>query len=102
MKGVEGAIGYQPRISKISFTKRGKIDVHLNDGRVIVTPLDFFAEIKKLNSNQRKKWSILGGEGFTFDDCDEVYHLEQVLGNYKDYKFEFVGEPRIQYVKRKK
>ncbi len=102
MRKIEGAIGYEPRITKISFSKRGKIDIYLNDGRIIVTPIDFFSDIKKLNTNQRKKWTILGGEGFTFDDCDEVYHIEQVLGNYEDYKYKFVGEPRTQYKKANK
>ena len=102
MKKIEGAIGYEPRITKIGFTKRGSMDIHLNDKRIVVVPLDFFADIKKLSSEQRKKWSVISGEGFTFDDCNEVYHLEQVLGNYNDYKYRFVGEPRVQYEKKKK
>ncbi|MBI2270665.1 MAG: DUF2442 domain-containing protein [Bacteroidetes bacterium] len=102
MRRIEGAFGYQPRIKKIGFTKRGKIDIYLDDGRIIVTPIDFFSDIKKLNSEQRKKWSIIGGEGFTFDDCDEVYHIEQILGKYDDYKYQFVSEPPRAIYKRKK
>ncbi len=92
---------YNPSILKLAFSKRGMMDVYLGDGRIISVPLTKFNEIKKLTTKQRAKWTIIGGEGFTFDDCDEVYHIEQLLGNYQDYKYQFVNEPKVKYKKIK-
>jgi hypothetical protein len=87
---MEGYRKVRPVIKGISFPVRGKIAINLKDGRVIWAPLNSFPSIKALNSNQRKKWYIFDGEGFSFDECDEVYHIEQVLGSYNDYKYSFV------------
>ncbi|MFH1319380.1 MAG: DUF2442 domain-containing protein [Bacteroidota bacterium] len=69
------------RIKNLKFEKKGKITIYLNDGRVIIVPLSFFPPIKKLSPTQRKKWQILDGVGFTFEDTDELFHLSQVLGH---------------------
>ena len=102
---IEGAIGYKPRITKLGFSKRGWIDIYLQDKRIISIPKDFFSNVKKLSLKQLKKWSILHcgeeGDGFTFDDCNEVYHLEQVLGKYDDYKH-LVNEPQEKYHSKKR
>lgn len=87
---IEGMVGVKPEITKITFTHKGKMSVHLKDGRIIAVPLNYFPSIKKLTSDQRAKWGIIDGVGFTFDDCDEIFHIEQVLGKEKDYKYSFV------------
>ena len=101
---IEGAYGYQPRIQKLTFSKPGMIDLILKDGRIISFPKRLFSDLKKLSARQLKKWSILHcgeeGDGFMFEDCDEVYHLEQVLGKYDDYKH-VVNEPQEKYQTRK-
>jgi hypothetical protein len=84
---IEGYWGIEPQIKKISFPVRGKIQVDLIDGRTIISAISRFPSIKKLNSKQRSKWYIFG-EGFSFDDSPEVYHIEQILGNYECYKHE--------------
>ena len=84
---MEGIIDTKPVINTIKFTKKGKMDVYLDDGRIIIVPLSLFPSIKKLNFTERKKWQILDDSGFTFENGDEVYHIEQVLGRYDDYKF---------------
>jgi len=83
---MEGIIGIRPELKNISF-ERGKMHLHLKDGRIVMVPLSFFPSIKKLTTNQRTHWQIIDQEGFTFVDSDEVYHIEQVLGREKDYSF---------------
>jgi len=84
---IEGFWDIKPKIKKISFQIRGKINVFLEDGRNIIIPVSKFPSIKKLTSAQRTKWYLFGN-GFSFDDCDEVYHIEQILGNFQVYKHE--------------
>ncbi len=87
VRDLRGYYGITPEIADISFPEKGKMNVRLIDGRIIVVPLSRFPEIKKLDSAQRKKWQVLSGVGFTFDDCDEVYHIEQILGDFNKFKF---------------
>ena len=84
---IEGINNIEPKIKNISFSQKGKIDIHLQDGRTIIVPLSLFPSIKKLNIKQRKKWGIIEDVGFTFENSDELYHIEQILGRYDDYKF---------------
>jgi hypothetical protein len=83
---MEGLIGIRPALKNISF-EHGKMYLHLKDGRIVMVPLSFFPSIKKLSSNQRSHWQIIDDVGFTFIDCNEVYHIEQVLGKESDYSF---------------
>ncbi|AXE17882.1 hypothetical protein DR864_09130 [Runella rosea] len=66
-------------IKKLGFTPQGKMWVELLDGRRIVTPLTPFPSIEKLSAQQRKAWQIIDGVMFSFVDCDEVYHVSQLL-----------------------
>jgi len=84
---IEGFWGTTPKIKLISFRIKGKVMVTLADGRIIIVPVSAFPSIKKLNMQQRKKWYIFGN-GFSFDDCDEVFHIEQILGNFDNYRHE--------------
>jgi len=83
---MEGLVGIRPELKNISF-ERGKMYLHLKDGRIVMAPLTFFPSIKRLTTNQRMRWQIINNEGFTFVDGNEVYHIEQVLGKEKDYCF---------------
>jgi len=89
MKPVEGFIGNRPKIKKIDFKSRGKFNILLEDGRSVSTPIKFFPSIKQLTNSQRKKWYITDNEMFSFDDCNEVFHIEQVLGKEQEYKYKF-------------
>jgi hypothetical protein len=83
---MEGIFRIMPTIKKISFPERGKIEIYLADGRELKVPLKYFPSIKTLNKEQRNKWYILGDVGFSFDDCKEVFHIEQFLGSEVNYK----------------
>ncbi len=84
---IEGFWNVTPQIYKISFPKKGKMNIHFADGRIIVVPISKFPSIKKLSVAQRKKWYLFGN-GFSFDDCNEVFHIEQIFGNFQNYKHE--------------
>lgn len=85
---MEGYIGSTATIKKISFPSSTKIEVVLMDGRSIVAPLSRFPSIKKLNETDRKRWSIIDNTLFTFRNCSEVYHIEQILGKEQDYAYQ--------------
>ena len=84
---MEGIIGVKPEIKKLTFTHRGKMDVYLADGRAIIVPLTWFPSIKKLSSQQREHWYVMPSGLFSFDDCQEVFHIEQVLGKQEEYQY---------------
>jgi len=86
-KNIEGFWDVSPKIEKISFQLKGKIEVYLKDGRNIIVPISKFPSIQKLSMAQRAKWYLFGN-GFSFDDSNEVYHIEQILGNFKTYQHE--------------
>lgn len=60
--------------------KSTAIELIFSDGRLLISPLKNFPAIKKLTPAQRKKYHIIGGEGFDFDDSDEVYHVADFIG----------------------
>jgi len=91
MKSKEGIINLKPKIKKVTFEVSGKMNVWLEDGRSVIVPLKFFPSIQKLTPLQRKKHVISDGEVIIFDDCDEVYHIEQILGRYDNYKYRFAS-----------
>jgi hypothetical protein len=84
---IEGFWNINPRIKKVSFPAKGKIGVSLEDGRNIIAPVSRFPSIKKLTLVQRKKWYLFGN-GFSFEDCSEVFQIEQILGNFQNYSHE--------------
>ena len=44
---MEGLAHTKPQLKKISFAKKGYIEVYFNDGRILLAPLKFFPSIKK-------------------------------------------------------
>ena len=89
MRFKEGAIGIRPVIDRINFEHRGKMSIYLEDGRTIIIPLSLFPSIKKLNEAQRKKYHISDGQIIIFNNCDEVFHIEQFLGSEQEYRYSF-------------
>ena len=83
----EGYWDVTPKIKRLSFPKRGKFQVDLQDGRSVVMPVSAFPSLKKVPVKERENWYLMGG-GVTWDSCPEVIHIEQILGNYKNYAHE--------------
>ena len=96
-KEAQGFRGTQPRIKKIEFTQRGAFSLFMQDGRIITVPLKAFPSIKKLTATQRQSWYILDDVGFSFDDCAEVFHIEQVLGDFSQYKYSFLPQTQNKH-----
>mgnify|MGYP000014156749 CR=1 FL=1 len=85
---MEGILEIKPEIKNVTFKNRGKVNIYLKDGREIILPLLYFPSIKKLSVIQRKKWYVIDNELLSFDDSNEYIHIEQILGNYQNYKFQ--------------
>ena len=84
---IEGYWDVVPQIKAVSFPKRGKFQVDLEDGRTIIMPISAFPSIKKVPVKERGQWYLFGG-GVTWDSCPEVIHIEQILGNANVYAHE--------------
>jgi len=84
---MEGYWDSTPKIKNISFPYRGRMQDDLMDGRIIVVPLSVFPSIQKLPTQEREKWFLIGG-GISFEKSNEVIHIEQILGNYTNYRHE--------------
>ena len=54
--------------------------VYLSSGRIMIIPLSNFPDIKNLSAKQRNNYHIAGGISLDFDDCDEVYHINELMG----------------------
>jgi hypothetical protein len=67
-------------IEKILFDTPGKITLKLEDGRLIITPLKYFKEIKKMSIDKRKKYTIVDDRTILFAHSNSVYHLEDFMG----------------------
>jgi len=67
------------RMQKIDFDKDA-MNIYLEGDRVLSIPLKKFPEIRKLNKEQRKKYNIAAGISLDFDDSDEVYHINELIG----------------------
>ena len=85
----EGYWDVRPKIKRLSFPKRGKFQVDLQDGRSVTMPISAFPSLKRLSVKERENWYLMGG-GVTWDSCPEVIHIEQILGNYQNYAHEAV------------
>ncbi|GAB3543252.1 DUF2442 domain-containing protein [Spirosoma fluminis] len=86
-KHVEGYWHIIPKVRSVSFPTSNQLQVELEDGRIILMPVDRFPSIQQLTTEQRQQWYIYGN-GFSFDDSDEVIHIEQILGNFNLYRHE--------------
>jgi hypothetical protein len=67
-------------IDKIRFNVPGKITIILQDGRIIIVPLKYFPELKRLSVEKRKKYTIVDDRTILFAYANSVYHLEDFIG----------------------
>lgn len=56
------------------------ITIYLDDERSLSVPVRYFAEIENLTLEERSRWILLDEQVFSFEDCDEMFHLQQMLG----------------------
>ncbi len=67
-------------ISKLHFDRPQYLSVCLLDGREIAVPLEYFPLIQALSLEEREHWQLLDEQVFSFEVCDEVFHLSELLG----------------------
>jgi hypothetical protein len=67
-------------ITAISVENLEKFSVRLHDGREIVVPVEYFPSIEVLSLEERQRWILLDEQVFSFETCDEVFHLREILG----------------------
>jgi hypothetical protein len=67
-------------IKEVLFDLPGKITIKLEDGRILITPLKYFPELKKLSPEKRKKYTIVDDRTILFAFSDSLYHLEDFIG----------------------
>ncbi|MBC7892139.1 MAG: hypothetical protein H7Y12_08010, partial [Sphingobacteriaceae bacterium] len=53
---VEGYWNVVPRIDNVAFPSENRMEIELEDGRVIACPLTHFPSIQRLTSEQRQNW----------------------------------------------
>ena len=68
------------RIEKVLFDLPGKITLKMEDGRMIISPLKYFPDLKKLSVEKRKKHTIVDDRKILYTYSDAVYHLEDFIG----------------------
>ena len=98
---MEGISNISPVIDKIDFREKGNIRIFLKDGRILISPLKYFPSLKRLNASERKRYHIIDGQILLFDNCNEVFHIEQFLGKEQLYRYHFstlAAEPNEKYV----
>ena len=67
-------------IKSLNFSEyRGKLCAVLTDGRVILVPISFFPDIKKLSVKEREDWMILDDQFFTFHKLSRVYAVTDLM-----------------------
>lgn len=80
-----GIVNIKPKIKKVKVELR-KLQVSLEDGRIITIPKKYFPFIK----GDPGKIYIAGGEQgdvIIFDNYPEVIHIEEILGRWEDYRY---------------
>ena len=58
----EGYWNVEPSIKRLSFPRRGKFQVDLQDGRSIVMPISAFPSLKRVPVRECEHWYLMGGE----------------------------------------
>ena len=88
---MEGITDTKPEIKKIDFKRKGYLTVYFIDGRILFMPLKFFPSIKKMPVVKLTRYQIADGNTIIFTYADEVYHVQDLLGVYDNYKYNFTG-----------
>jgi hypothetical protein len=60
--------------------KKDFLLIYLEGGRILSVPLKKFPDIKKLTPVQRNAYHISAGISLDFENSDEVYHINELIG----------------------
>lgn len=80
-KGVSVSPPEQPRASAVDFID-GDLVVHLEDGRTVALPLDWFPKLRDAASDVRGDWRLIGGGiGVRWPKLDEDLSVRALLAS---------------------
>ena len=72
--------GVTVKMKKVDFSSyRGKMAIYLSDGRIILTPVGMFPDIKKLTKKERQQYFIVEGQYLAFMRQPEMYPVTDFL-----------------------
>ncbi|HEX5317459.1 MAG TPA: DUF2442 domain-containing protein, partial [Candidatus Kapabacteria bacterium] len=79
MNGTITSASREPRANRITF--QGELfEVHLDDGRILSVPLDWYPRLERANSQQRQHFEWLGkGLAMHWPEIDEDISVEGLL-----------------------
>jgi hypothetical protein len=86
---MHGLHNIRPVITHIDTEDAEMLGFTLADGRNLRVPLRYFPSIEALTLDERKHWTVMDDELFTFAACDDIFHIEQVLGKESQYTYHF-------------
>jgi hypothetical protein len=68
------------RARKVEFLPRAFV-VHMQDGRSLTVPLEWFPRLRDASAEQRSNWKLIGsGTGIHWPDIDEDISVAGLLG----------------------
>lgn len=69
-----------PRARAVEFAPDAFV-VHLQDGRSLTVPLEWFPRLRDASTEQRDRWRLIGqGHGIHWPDIDEDISVPALLG----------------------
>ncbi len=89
---MNGIYHIRPAITHIDTQHPETLGFMLADGRNIRVPVRYFSSIQALTAEERTHWTVMDDELFTFAACDDIFHIEQVLGKEAEYAYRFAEE----------
>ncbi len=88
---MQGFFHTRPVITALDVEDPATLGFTLADGRSIRVPITAFPSVEALSLEERKNWMVLDDQMFTFAECDDVFHIEQVLGKETQYEYRFAS-----------
>jgi hypothetical protein len=77
--GTSISVDRDPRAQNIEFTEDAFV-VHLDDGRSLSVPLEWFPKLRDASPQQRSEWRLIGrGKGVHWEELDEDISIQGLL-----------------------
>jgi hypothetical protein len=86
---MQGFFHIHPAITALDVEQPSTLGFTLADGRSIRVPVAYFPSIAVLTVEERRNWTVMDEQLFTFAACDDIFHIEQVLGKETQYRYQF-------------
>lgn len=78
--GTSTFVAREPRATGVDFTEDALV-VHLEDGRTLWAPLEWFPRLRDASDEERRNWRLIGrGHGIHWPGVDEDISVPGLLG----------------------